>query len=250
MLVLKSRALQDALRQHVRAHVSSARCPACRSGRCSARRGGTRPRRSPTARPKYDVVILDAPATGHGLDMLRVPKVIVDVVPPGLLRRDAERAWALFQDAKTCGDRARDAARRDADDRDDRARARARRAGAAHRAGRRERRAAAALLARRARRRSSASPRPSTRGAPGDAALSAARDRAVRERVQAESLARLSRELAGAPSRAAGGDADLRRSPRSVRRRARRESGAIDEAARGSENAAPAALPRPSTAGP
>jgi anion-transporting ArsA/GET3 family ATPase len=51
---------------------------------------------------KYDVVILDAPATGHGLDMLRVPKVILDVVPPGLLRRDAERAWALFQDPRTC----------------------------------------------------------------------------------------------------------------------------------------------------
>lgn len=51
---------------------------------------------------KYDVVILDAPATGHGLDMLRVPKVIVDVVPPGLLRRDAERAMTLFQDPKTC----------------------------------------------------------------------------------------------------------------------------------------------------
>lgn len=50
----------------------------------------------------YDVVILDAPATGHGLDMLRVPKVILDVVPPGLLRRDAERAWELFQDPKTC----------------------------------------------------------------------------------------------------------------------------------------------------
>lgn len=50
----------------------------------------------------YDVVILDAPATGHGLDMLRVPKVILDVVPPGLLRRDAERAWATFQDPKQC----------------------------------------------------------------------------------------------------------------------------------------------------
>jgi anion-transporting ArsA/GET3 family ATPase len=50
----------------------------------------------------YDVVILDAPATGHGLDMLRVPKVIIDVVPPGLLRRDAERAWELFQDEATC----------------------------------------------------------------------------------------------------------------------------------------------------
>lgn len=49
-------------------------------------------------RPRYDVVILDAPATGHGLDMLRVPKVIVDIVPPGLLRRDAERAWKMFRD--------------------------------------------------------------------------------------------------------------------------------------------------------
>jgi anion-transporting ArsA/GET3 family ATPase len=53
--------------------------------------------------PKYDVVILDAPATGHGLDMLRVPKVIVDVVPPGLLRRDAERAWTMFQDPRQTG---------------------------------------------------------------------------------------------------------------------------------------------------
>jgi anion-transporting ArsA/GET3 family ATPase len=51
---------------------------------------------------KYDVVILDAPATGHGLDMLRVPKVIVDVVPPGLLRRDAEKAWSMFQDPSRC----------------------------------------------------------------------------------------------------------------------------------------------------
>ncbi|HLK39360.1 MAG TPA: ArsA family ATPase [Polyangiaceae bacterium] len=50
---------------------------------------------------RYDVVLLDAPATGHGLDMLRVPKVILDVVPPGLLRRDAERAWSLFRDPTT-----------------------------------------------------------------------------------------------------------------------------------------------------
>jgi anion-transporting ArsA/GET3 family ATPase len=53
--------------------------------------------------PKYDYVILDAPATGHGLDMLRVPKVIVDAVPSGLLRRDAERAWKMFQDPEQCG---------------------------------------------------------------------------------------------------------------------------------------------------
>jgi anion-transporting ArsA/GET3 family ATPase len=53
--------------------------------------------------PRFDVVILDAPATGHGLDMLRVPKVIVDIAPPGLLRRDAERAWAMLQDRKQSG---------------------------------------------------------------------------------------------------------------------------------------------------
>jgi len=49
-------------------------------------------------RHRFDVVLLDAPATGHGLDMLRVPKVIVEIVPPGILRRDAERAWATFTD--------------------------------------------------------------------------------------------------------------------------------------------------------
>jgi anion-transporting ArsA/GET3 family ATPase len=49
-------------------------------------------------RPRFDLVLLDAPATGHGLDMLRVPKVILEVVPPGILRRDAERAWQMFRD--------------------------------------------------------------------------------------------------------------------------------------------------------
>lgn len=54
-------------------------------------------------RNQYDVVIFDAPATGHGLDMLRVPKVILDVAPPGVLRRDAERAVALFRDPTKSG---------------------------------------------------------------------------------------------------------------------------------------------------
>ena len=53
--------------------------------------------------PRFDVVLFDAPATGHGLDMLRVPKVIVDIVPPGVLRRDAERAWSMFQDPTQSG---------------------------------------------------------------------------------------------------------------------------------------------------
>lgn len=54
-------------------------------------------------RGSHDLVILDAPATGHGLDMLRVPQVIVDVAPPGLLRREAERALQKFRDPKASG---------------------------------------------------------------------------------------------------------------------------------------------------
>jgi len=53
--------------------------------------------------PRFDVVLFDAPATGHGLDMLRVPKVIVELAPPGLLRADAERAWRMFQDPVQSG---------------------------------------------------------------------------------------------------------------------------------------------------
>lgn len=51
-------------------------------------------------RRRYDLVIVDGPATGHALDMLRVPQVICDVAPPGLLRQEAERALTLMRDAK------------------------------------------------------------------------------------------------------------------------------------------------------
>jgi anion-transporting ArsA/GET3 family ATPase len=52
---------------------------------------------------RFDVVLFDAHATGHGVDMLRVPKVILDAVPPGVLRRDAEAAWAMFRDPVQSG---------------------------------------------------------------------------------------------------------------------------------------------------
>jgi anion-transporting ArsA/GET3 family ATPase len=152
----------------------------------------------PDGSPRYDVVILDAPATGHGLDMLGVPKVIVDVVPAGLLRRDAERAWALFRDPQACAivlvtlpeempttetiELARALSEMGLP------------------VGRvvvngvlppifsREERAALEAL-----------PVFEVRTA-GDAALHASRERAARERVQAESLNRLSRDLPVAPS--------------------------------------------------
>ena len=52
---------------------------------------------------RYDVVLFDGPSTGHGLDMLRVPKVLVELAPPGILRRDAEAAWTLFKDPVRSG---------------------------------------------------------------------------------------------------------------------------------------------------
>ncbi len=57
----------------------------------------------PNETPAYDLVILDAPATGHALDMLRVPLVLQKVAPPGLLRREAVRALELFRDPKQAG---------------------------------------------------------------------------------------------------------------------------------------------------
>ncbi|MGB0678084.1 MAG: ArsA family ATPase [Polyangiales bacterium] len=54
-------------------------------------------------RKRYDLVLVDAPATGHGLEMLRVPQVIVELAPPGLLKREASRAVELFRDPKRAG---------------------------------------------------------------------------------------------------------------------------------------------------
>ncbi len=57
----------------------------------------------PKGEPDYDLVIVDAPATGHALDMLRVPFVIENVAPPGMLRRDAARAAEMFRDPERAG---------------------------------------------------------------------------------------------------------------------------------------------------
>lgn len=152
----------------------------------------------PDGSPKYDVVILDAPATGHGIDMLRVPRVILDVVPAGLLRRDAERAWHLFQDTEACAivvvTLPEEMPTTETIEL----------AGALAELGlsvgrivvnevlpplfSREERAALEGLALR------------LPGTPAEAVLLAGRDRATRERVQAESLNRLSRELPVPPS--------------------------------------------------
>lgn len=152
----------------------------------------------PDGSPRYDVVILDAPATGHGLDMLGVPKVIVDVVPAGLLRRDAERAWALFQDPHACAIvLVTIPEEMPTTETIELAKALSEMGLPVGRVvvngvlppifSREERAVLEGLPAFEVR-------------TPGDAALYASRDRAARERMQAESLSRLSRELPVAPS--------------------------------------------------
>jgi anion-transporting ArsA/GET3 family ATPase len=49
-------------------------------------------------RPRWDLVIVDAPATGHAVQLLRVPSALVDTVPGGPLRHDAEWMQALLVD--------------------------------------------------------------------------------------------------------------------------------------------------------
>jgi len=51
-------------------------------------------------RPRFDTVILDGPATGHLITMLRIPQVIVDTVPDGPLTADARLALELLRDPR------------------------------------------------------------------------------------------------------------------------------------------------------
>ena len=56
-------------------------------------------RRSRKASP-YDLVIVDAPATGHGLGMLRAPKTFGDIARVGPIRRQADSIHAMLTDAR------------------------------------------------------------------------------------------------------------------------------------------------------
>ncbi len=46
----------------------------------------------------FDLVIMDAPSSGDGSGMLRVPQVILDLAPAARLRRDAEACLQLLRD--------------------------------------------------------------------------------------------------------------------------------------------------------
>ncbi len=49
-------------------------------------------------RPRFDLVIMDAPATGHGLAFLKVPVVASEAVPVGPVGANARRILAMLRD--------------------------------------------------------------------------------------------------------------------------------------------------------
>ena len=49
-------------------------------------------------RPRWDLLIVDAPATGHGLSFLSVPTVVTDTVRLGPLRRHTEWVQQMLRD--------------------------------------------------------------------------------------------------------------------------------------------------------
>jgi len=51
-------------------------------------------------RPRYDLVVLDGPATGHALTLLRIPEVILSTVPEGPLTGPARDCHSLLVDPK------------------------------------------------------------------------------------------------------------------------------------------------------
>lgn len=52
-------------------------------------------------RPVWDAVVVDAPATGHGLQYLRMPRAARETFGAGLVQREATRVAALLEDART-----------------------------------------------------------------------------------------------------------------------------------------------------
>jgi anion-transporting ArsA/GET3 family ATPase len=51
-------------------------------------------------KPKYDAIIIDAPATGHGISMLRTPSSIEKIVPAGIMRDHARSMRLMLTDPK------------------------------------------------------------------------------------------------------------------------------------------------------
>ncbi len=48
--------------------------------------------------PAWDRILIDAPATGHGITFFRLPKIIRDAVPAGNMHRETAEMWGLLTD--------------------------------------------------------------------------------------------------------------------------------------------------------
>lgn len=53
-------------------------------------------------KPRFDLIVVDAPATGHLLSMLQVPSVICNTLPDGPLRKPAQACWSLLTNPHEC----------------------------------------------------------------------------------------------------------------------------------------------------
>jgi anion-transporting ArsA/GET3 family ATPase len=51
-------------------------------------------------RHPYDLIVVDAPASGHGLAMLRAPRTFADIARVGPIRRQADKIWRLLTNPK------------------------------------------------------------------------------------------------------------------------------------------------------
>jgi anion-transporting ArsA/GET3 family ATPase len=49
-------------------------------------------------RGRWDLVVVDSPATGHALQYLRMPKAAYEAFDTGLVHREAKRVWGLLSD--------------------------------------------------------------------------------------------------------------------------------------------------------
>jgi anion-transporting ArsA/GET3 family ATPase len=57
--------------------------------------------RDDNGRPAWDAIVVDAPATGHSVQYLRMPQAARDTFGAGLVQREAARVVDLLQDAET-----------------------------------------------------------------------------------------------------------------------------------------------------
>ncbi len=72
-------------------------------GRGAAKRTASDSRRRGSGGAPYDLVVLDAPATGHALAMLRSPQTFSSIVRVGPLAEQAGRARQLLEDPQRSG---------------------------------------------------------------------------------------------------------------------------------------------------